>query len=196
MDEDFPMLKHQNPRHREETVEWARAMLNSGAVILDFETTGIRNAEIVQIGMIDMRGQTLMQTLARPRGRIPAEVVKVHGITDAMVAEAPGFEALYVPFSTLVAGRTVIAYNAAFEEGILQGVCARRGLPIPRLKEWSCAMKAYARYYGECHSRYGGYKWQSLGKACAQQNIPVRGAHDALSDCRMTLELIRAMAAG
>ena len=54
-------------------------------------------------------------------------------------------------------------------------------------------MKAYAQYYGQRNTRYGGYRWQSLTKACQQQRVRVSNAHDALGDARLTAALIRAI---
>ncbi len=173
--------------------EWAREMLKTPAVILDFETTGIKDAEIVQIGLIDTAGNVLMDTLVKPNIPIPAEVVRVHGISDATVRDAPTFNDLYIQFSVLLAGKVVVAYNADFEKMILTGVCARRGLPLPRLKMWACAMRNYAGYWGQVNGR-GGMKWQRLGIACQQQGVPSTNAHNALADCQMTLGLLSAMA--
>ncbi len=173
-------------------MNWAQEMIDRKAIILDVETTGLHNAQIVQIGMVDLAGNVLMDTFVRPEGHIPADATAVHGITDAMVAAAPGFKDLYVSFSVLLAGKVVVAYNVEYEKKVIQGECQRLNLPLPRVAEWSCAMKSYAHFWGERNRR--GYKWQSLSKACQQQRIQVRDAHSAVGDCRLTLALIQKMA--
>src|SRR5690606_33823093 len=55
-------------------------------VILDTETTGLYDAEIVEIAVIDLGGNILMNTLVRPKNPIPAEVTAIHGINNEMVA--------------------------------------------------------------------------------------------------------------
>lgn len=170
---------------------WAQELLSSNALILDFETTGLHGADIVQIGAVDMAGATAYDTLVKPAMPISAGAMGVHGITHEMVADAPIFESLYIELSVLLAGRTVVAYNAPFDKGILLGVCHRRNLPVPRIKGWECAMRAYAKFY--FGGRDGG-KWQSLSKACMQQNIPIENAHSAVSDCKMTWQLLKRMA--
>jgi DNA polymerase-3 subunit epsilon len=171
--------------------QWARNLLSSNALILDFETTGLHGADIVQIGIVDMNGNTTYETLVKPAMSIPSDATRVHGITNTMVENAPTFETLYIELSVLLAGRTVIAYNADFDKGILNGVCKRRSLPLPRIKSWECAMRAYARYY---MGGRGGGSWQSLSKACMQQNIPIENAHTAVADCIMTWKIMQAMA--
>lgn len=179
---------------RQKSVDWARNLLNTDFLILDFETTGLRDAQIVQIGIIDRQGRPLIDTLVNPGQHIPTEVTRVHGITDDMVADAPSFSGLYVQLSVMLAGKVVVAYNASYDEGVLKGVCRRHGLPVPHARRWECAMRAYARFYGVWNAGRRSYTWQSLSKACAQQSIQIDNAHSAVGDCLMTLRLIEAMA--
>ncbi len=180
-------------KERQKSIDWARELLDDDIVILDFETTGFGDAEIVQIGAIDGGGQVLMDTLVKPTGSIPSGAARVHGITDVMVQDAPGFPELYVSLSILLAGKRVVAYNAAFEKGIMNAVCKRHRLPSMRPRELTCAMIAYARYYGTWNEKRRSFKWQSLSNACFQQGVAVKNAHTAVADCVMTLELMKKM---
>jgi DNA polymerase III subunit epsilon len=54
-------------------------------------------------------------------------------------------------------------------------------------------MERYASFWGE-RSKSGQYKPQSLSTACAQQGVDTDGHHEAVKDCLLTLELIKAMA--
>ena len=176
-----------------QAMEWARTALHEKFVILDFETTGLRDSFIVQLAAIDGTGQTLIDTYINPGIRIPPGASAVHGIRDSDVRDAPTFKDLYVSISAQLAGAHVIAYNADFEKGILSSEYKRLKLPPIRVRQWSCAMKTYAAYRGQRSSR-GDYKWHKLGMACQQQGIRVSDAHSALGDCHMTLALLRAMA--
>lgn len=187
-------MSHTSPQTRIEAIAWARELLKNGAVFLDFETTDIKDAEIVQVGVLDAQGETLLQTLVKPAKPIHPKAMQVHGITPQMVAEAPPFESIYVTLSSALAGRPVVAYNMPFDRGVLMGVCERRRLPVPKVRTWTCAMRAYATYYGRIGKK--GFQWQSLTMACNQQKITVANAHDAIGDCLMTLELVRKMAEG
>ncbi|MEQ8675615.1 MAG: 3'-5' exonuclease [Aggregatilineales bacterium] len=181
---------------RRKTAQWAQDLLEGDVVILDFETTGFKDSEIVQIGAINTQGETLMETLVKPLGKIPRGASQVHGIVDSMVVDAPGFRDLYVDMSVLFAGKKIIAFNSDFEEGIIKSECKRHKLPLMRPREWACAMKSYARFYGTWNPKHNSFKWQSLTNACVQQKITVANAHSALGDCLMTLELMKVMAAG
>lgn len=48
-------------------------------------------------------------------------------------------------------------------------------------------------FWGE-RSQAGHHKPQSLAVACDQQGINVNGHHEAVKDCQLTVELIKAMA--
>ncbi len=189
-------MKHPHPQDREETIRWARDLTRHPFYVLDTETTGLgAEGEIVQIAVVDREGAAVLETLVRPRRPIPAGAIAVHGITPADVMDAPTLRDVYITLSVQLAGAVVVAYNADFDQRLLAQSCRAHGLPTVRPSRWCCAMKAYARYYGQRSARRKGYVWQSLAKACAQQQIVVQGAHSALGDALMTLALIRKMAA-
>lgn len=177
----------------------ARQWLNQNCLILDTETTGLgEDAEIVEITIIDTNGKPLLDTLVKPSKAIPAEATAIHGITDAMVMNAPLWTEVCHKVGALMSGRTVVMYNASYDARLLDQTDLIWGV-IPDLKnglaDFQCAMRAYAEFYGQCSER-GGYKWQKLTAAAEQQGIKIQGAtHRAISDCLTTLGVIKAMAA-
>jgi DNA polymerase III subunit epsilon len=173
----------------------ARLWLEHGAVIVDFETTGIRQAEIIQIGAISIDGEVLMDTFVRPTGRISPGATQIHGINDAMVADAPIFTEIQATLRDILKGYVAaVAYNSDYEMGVLKAECRRHHLTPIRPKRWDCAMITYADYWGVWNATRRSFVWQKLVNACRQQGIPTDGAHSAIGDCRMTLALLRVMA--
>ncbi|MCC6976628.1 MAG: 3'-5' exonuclease [Anaerolineae bacterium] len=170
-----------------------RVLERENFVILDTETTGLdERDQIVQIALINAVGETLLDTLVRPTRPIPRHVIKVHGITNEMVADAPNLPQIVEPIRALIQGREVIAYNASFDLRMLNQSSRAHNLSHEWRKwprSWVCAMLAYAEFYGE-RGRYG-FKWQSLENACIQQQIAKTQEHHALADCRLTLQLLR-----
>jgi hypothetical protein len=198
---------------------WAKDLLTRAKadprsiIILDTETTGLQDAEIVQLGLLYPDGTTALDTLVRPSfdglgcDGIPADATCIHGITDAMVADAPSLFELLPQLEELMHGKTVIVYNVAYDFDILLGCLYRRwrapdkaaaiwqdkrddsardkayawlnGAPA-----WECAMQQYAQWYGEWNSYRGRYKWQRLPG----------GDHSAIGDCRACLSVLRKMA--
>lgn len=176
---------------------WAADLLRRDAVIFDSETTGLgMNDEFVQLGVIDLRGGVLLDTLVRPSRLIPPEATAIHRLTNADVAGAPAFPALYDALRDALGGQTVIVYNADYDQRILWQTCRLYDLPMIEVGRWSCAMKAYARFHGAWNSQHRDFRWHRLTAACAAEGVPAGAAHSAIDDCRLTLALLRKMAAG
>lgn len=191
-----------DPAVREAISRQARAWLAANALILDTETTGLGDdAEVVELAVIDCAGAVLLDTLVRPSGPVPAEAAAIHGITDAMLAEAPTWSELHARFCDLVEGRQVVIYNHQFDVRVINQTARRYGLQAPQGFDQvldrgpiHCAMQAYAEFRGEWNAEKGRYRWQKLSTAAQQQGVTVTNAHRALGDCLMTLGVVRAMA--
>lgn len=164
-------------------------------VVLDTETTGLDNgAEIVQIAIIDRDGETLIDTLVRPKNPIPPSATAIHHIHNDMVYLSPTFPEILPKLIEILAGKQVIAYNAKFDRNMLHSSADVWGIPRTDWKsfsEWHCAMQKFAEIYGEIG--YYGLKRQKLSTACTYYGIPHGNGHDALSDCQSTLALCKAM---
>ena len=191
-----------DPALREAISRQARAWLEANALILDTETTGLGDdAEVVELALIDCAGAVLLDTLVRPSGPVPAEAAVIHGITDAMLADAPTWSEIHARFCDLVEGRQDVIYNHEFDVRVINQTARRYGLQAPQgfdlvLDPGSihCAMQAYAGFYGAWSEEKGRYRWQKLSTAADQQGVTVTNAHRALGDCLMTLGVVRAMA--
>jgi DNA polymerase III epsilon subunit-like protein len=171
---------------------WARAALTDPQVcVLDTETTGVgQDARIVEISVLGVDGQVLLDTLVNPGVPIPAEASAVHGITDAMVADAPPFSEVLVPLTTALFDRRVLVYNDRFDVGRLRlelelhyrrthedaAACADSWIAA---MTWDDVMGPYATWCGVWSPERGRYSHQPLG-----------GAHRALGDCRAVLSLL------
>lgn len=171
-------------RAENEAIISARKILNdkNNYLILDTETTGLYDAEIIEITIINLDREILFNSLVKPSVPIPAEAINVHGITNEMVADSPTFTEIYDEIKSIIMGKTVAIYNADFDVSILKYCCQLHKLK--RLKfECYCIMDLYARYYGEYSDYHGNFKWQ-----------PLNGGHRATGDCLAALDLIEEMA--
>ncbi|MGA8576721.1 MAG: 3'-5' exonuclease [Candidatus Cybelea sp.] len=88
--------------------------------VIDVETTGFSpvNDRIVEIACAlvdDDRVADRWATLVNPRMQIPCGATAVHGITDEMVADAPGIESALKHARRLCGGRIVAAHFARFD---------------------------------------------------------------------------------
>lgn len=169
-----------------------------GYVVLDTETTGLERGEICQIAIVEDTGRVFLDTLVKTRLPIPADATRIHGITDAMVKDAPTFQTLLPTLTEYLTGRNVIVYNAVYDRKMLHQSAEAWDLPKTDWKvisQWFCAMEAFAELYGDWNEYRQSYRWQKLVVAAAYYRIPQQQpAHTALADALTTLELVKAMA--
>lgn len=182
---------------RARAVAWAHSLLADDFVILDTETTGLHSdAEIVSIAVVDKTGAPLLDTLVKPTQPIPSGATRIHGITDATVADAPTFGQIFDTLRMAVGGKRCVIYNAAYDTRLLHQAeqwyqqrvdstwdCLEQD-GWQALAVWDCAMQQYAAYCGEYSEYHGNYRYQPLPG----------GDHTALGDARACLALIKRMA--
>ena len=173
-------------RDRVSAVLWAREQLiQKDWAVLDTETTGLYDAEIVEIAIINNLGEMLLDALVKPSIPIPAEVTDIHGISDAVVADAPTFPEIY-PTDAALKDKRVLIYNSAFDIKILNYCCRLHSLPVLKLEKRSdCLMEWVAQWVGNGSYYHKDYRY-----------VPLNGGHLALTDCTVAFELIKLMAAG
>jgi DNA polymerase III epsilon subunit-like protein len=173
----------------------AQKLLSQKPVIVDVETTGFsgNRDRIVQIGVVDHEGNTLLDTIINPGVPIPNG--HIHGITDAMVVDSPTFADVYPTMVAALANKTVLAYNWQFDGSFIRGNCVQDKLEPPRMVG-DCIMELFAKFYGEWNPRYKSYRWQKLATAAAHFDLDFEGAaHSALTDAKMALAVLKGMAA-
>lgn len=157
-------------------------------VVVDTETTGLSStARLVEIGALHLRGGAVVgrfQTLVDPEEPIPRSVIRVHGITDAMVRGAPTARDAIRDWLRFVGSRPVVAHNASFDLRIFAQELTRVGLPKPGVAFWCTKRFAKAAFPAA-----PGY-----GLAALQQwlGLPSPPAHRALADCLTAAALLGA----
>ena len=154
-------------------------------VIVDVETTGghTKESKITDLAIYKHDGTQVIdhfQSLVNPEQRIPEFIVRLTGITDQMVADAPKFYELAKEIIEFCEGCVFVAHNVAFDYGMFKSEFKRLGYEfrMPQL----CTVRA-ARYVLPGHASY------SLGKICADLSIPNTARHRADGDAKATTEL-------
>lgn len=108
-------------------------------IYFDIETSGLRSDQdrIVEIAAYSPIRDKGFDKLIQPGIPIPAEVSKIHGITDQMVADAPPFAKIAEEFCRFCqcqegAEPLLIAHNCfGFDQHFLRAEFERAGLPAP-----------------------------------------------------------------
>lgn len=158
----------------------ARALLaDADVLILDSETTGLdSHDQIIALAILHPSGRVLFETLVRPTVECCEAARAVHGITDAELAMAPDYPGLHALIASLIAGKHLVIFNAAFDVRLLQQTAAAHGLAAPAARAYTCAMDLWMRFNNED-------RWRTLPG----------GDHTAAGDARAVLHLLRRMAA-
>lgn len=168
-----------------------RGLLNRDDVfILDTETTGLKGAEVIEVALIDTRGETRLDTLVRPKAaRMNPYAQRVHGLSLHDLRDQPTWPEVLPEILNLAQNATILAWNAPFDASMLEQTSAVWGLPHPKLL-FVCAMRLYAKTHGK--SAYG------LHKAVVTEGLDTlltqHQSHRALGDVIFVLELLRRMA--
>ena len=166
---------------RLDAMAWAQEILETDAVIVDTETTGLleySRVEVIELAVLTMRGKVVYHSRFHPRYRIPKRTTAIHGITNEDVRNAPTFKEEYQNILKSIHSRIVIAYKADFDKGVISNTCGLYKLEPPECR-WECAMHAWTAF------QESG-KWLPLPDA----------KHNALDDCRSVLKLLRQMSKG
>jgi DNA polymerase-3 subunit epsilon len=120
---DFDLLSRKN---REIIADAGLDELNY--VVFDTETTGLfpeRGDELVQIAAVRIVNGKLMlseifDTLVNPGRRISSASTAIHGVTEAMVADAPDVLRAVEQFHKFAEGCVLVAHNSPFDMAFLQ----------------------------------------------------------------------------
>ncbi len=179
-------------RNRQAAIAQAQIELNRQPVYLDTETTGLGDADqIVEIGIVDGEGSVLFESLVKPIGRMTPDAMRVHHITDAMVANAPTWKEVWPQVEAVLTGRRIGIYNADFDLRMLRQSHRAHQLPWqPQAVSSFCIMKLYARFRGERNYRTGDFRWHSLDEAGYQCRIDLPNAHRAAADALLARAIL------
>ncbi|MBQ1352240.1 MAG: PolC-type DNA polymerase III [Oscillospiraceae bacterium] len=110
-------------------------MLSGEFVAFDLETTGLFSGQdaITEIGAVLLRnGQVVdrFQTFVNPKRPLSAEIIRLTGITNEMLKDAPELSDALEQFFSFAGNRPLIAHNASFDISFLQEACRKVGRPF------------------------------------------------------------------
>jgi DNA polymerase III subunit epsilon len=157
-------------------------------LILDTETNGTgAGTEVIEVSVINTRGKVLLDTLVRPKVfTMNPWAQNVHGISLAMLQDAPGWDSILPQISDLADRRTLLAWNASFDARMLEQTSHIWNLHHPKWL-FVCAMRLYAKKRS--------IKNRGLHKAVVDEGLEhlfeTHDSHRALGDIKLVLEVLR-----
>ena len=103
-------------------------------IVFDLETTGLSpiSDEIIEIGAVKLQNGKIVDTFSEfvnPGRPIPANIVELTGITDAMVESAPDITQILPRFLEFSQDGVMVAHNASFDMSFLREACRRQHFP-------------------------------------------------------------------
>jgi len=155
--------------------------------IVDIETTGGNpsNSKITDISVLIHDGEKIIDefsTLVNPEIAIPPFIVRLTGISDQMVINAPTFPEIARKIIEITENCVFVAHNVHFDYSMLRSEFKRLGYTFTRPN--LCTVKT-ARMILPGHESY------SLGKIAAKLGIIIQDRHRAKGDALATASLFR-----
>ena len=164
---------------------WPAEYPQSYAVV-DVETTGLaRDDRIVSAAVyrLDAQGEVEDHWYTEVNPERDPGPVWIHGLTSDALAGAPLFPEIAGEFADRLAGRVLVAHNAAFDWSMIAREYARAGRTAP-VRQRLCTI-ALAK---ELRLPLPNHKLESLA---AHYGVVARRAHHALDDARVLAEAFR-----
>jgi DNA polymerase III epsilon subunit family exonuclease len=152
-------------------------------VVFDLESTGLdvsggdRVIAIGAVGLRDGEAEGSFSTLVHPGRAIPAASTRYHGISDAMVAEAPPAAEALARFQDFIGDAVLVAHNAAFDRALIFAE-EFRGAPAIG-NPFLCSLLT-SRWLDPEEADH------SLDGLCGRAGIVIAGRHQALGDAQAT----------
>ncbi len=181
--------------HQLRVLEIARQKIQEKAVYLDTETTGLdHNSEIIEIGIVDADGDTLLESYVRPSRPIPPESTLLNGISDEMVQKALAWPSIWPSVRGFLLNRPVGIYNAEFDLRLMQQSMERYRLPWREIINAFDILELYSQFRGEWDPGRRAYRRFKLEEAGRQFAIEIPNAHRAVVDARLARAVLHRLA--
>ncbi|WP_134091906.1 exonuclease domain-containing protein [Olivibacter sp. XZL3] len=163
-------------RHKNKATEYA---------IVDIETTGgsAASSRITEIAICIHNGKEVTrryEQLVNPERDIPPSIVRLTGITNEMVEDAPPFAYIADEVYELLKDRVFVAHNVNFDYSFVRHELEEVGI------EWTAKKLCTVRMARRIRPGLSSY---SLGRLCGSLGIALSNRHRAGGDAEATAVL-------
>lgn len=161
-------------------------------ICIDCETTGLEadKDRIIEVAAVlfDMRtvyDQT--ESLVNPECTIPSESIEIHHITQEMVQDQPVIVKILPDLLKFIGDNIIVGHGVGFDIEIIAQAADRHRIPHTLRKNPYLDTLRMARLYGESPIN-------SLEHLRKHFNVPQEGAHRAMSDVVVNMEVFKHLA--
>ncbi len=155
--------------------------------VIDFETTGLnpRYNNVIDVGIVRVSGfqiKETFQSLINPGRDIPYFITQFTGITNEDVYDAPFFDEVIDEIEEFISDKVLCGHNLPFDYSFLKKEFTVCGHDAP-LNPNVCTLKIARRLFPTLRSK-------SLSSVCNHLKIKNLDAHRALSDAKVTAQIL------
>ena len=155
-------------------------------VVVDVETTGGRPGlhRVTEIGAVKVRSGKIIDewsSLINPQRSIPANITRITGISQDMVANAPVFAEVAKSFEAFMGDAIFAAHNVNFDYGFINAEFQMIDKRFRHPKICTCS---------SMRKLYPGHASYSLKNLCREFHIDLKSHHRALCDAKAAAELL------
>ncbi|MBK1694679.1 hypothetical protein CKO09_08005 [Chromatium weissei] len=177
-----------------------RKVSNMRQIVLDTETTGLSFAagdRVIEIGCVELIDRQLtgkvFHCYLQPDCKVNPDALKVHGITDAFLADKPRFAEIAEEFLHYIDDAELIIHNAPFDTGFLNHELRLWRANTPLLHERGSVIDTLDM----ARKRHPGQQ-NNLNALCKRYDVDNsrRDLHGALLDAEILAALYLAMTGG
>jgi DNA polymerase-3 subunit epsilon len=171
--------------------DWYTCGMSLDFTAIDFETANPSRASACAVGLVKVRDGQIMHetgTLIQPPlafSEFSYWNTKVHGITPAMVANAPAWRQVAFFIRDYVMADLLVAHNAAFDMSVLRAAYAVEDIPVPDVG-YVCTLQLARRACALPSNK--------LPDVAAEFGVRLDNHHDAGADARCAAKIAVAMA--
>lgn len=178
------------PRHMQELD--GRTLRSLDFTVFDTETTGLRPSqgdELISIGAVGVHGGEVTESRSfdefiNPGMDIPKASIRIHGITDDVVAGKPGANSVVPRFRAFVGDTVLVAHNAAFDLTFLKLKEAETGARFDHVVLDTLLISVFLDRDTDDHS---------LETIAKRHGVTIENRHSALGDAVATARIFAAM---
>jgi len=158
-------------------------------ICLDCETTGLdsKHDKIIELAAVKFSFNSVIdtfETLVNPKIPIPKESQVIHNISDEMVKGKPTINQVLEKFLEFVSDHIIVGHGISFDISILNSEAENNNIFTSIKKNTTIDTLRLARLYGQSPTN-------SLEKLREHFNISPEGAHRAMSDVIVNIEVFK-----
>jgi DNA polymerase III epsilon subunit family exonuclease len=159
-------------------------------VVFDLETTGLDPEvdRIIEIGAIKLHGLAPVAeyaSLVAPEGvELTDEIIKITGITPAMLDGQPRIAEVLPRFLEFIDGAVLVAHNAEFDLAMIRAASSRLGIDL----DWPCfcTLKMARELLPDLENK-------KLDTLAAHYGLSFEARHRAIGDIKVTVGVLNGL---